>query len=982
MRTNLRNRTKLIALLLVVAAIFSPAIGLGKALAAAPAALPATPCFADVGGITCNLWAGAGTLALPGASVPVWGYSSTSGGPVEVPGPVLIVNQGDVVTVNLTNNLAVTTALLFQGQDMIPDTSGVAPGASKAYTFTASRPGTYLYEAGLIANGQYQVAMGMVGALVVRPSAAGQAYDSPDTAFNDEALVLLSEVDPALNNSANPAAFDMRNYKPRYWLINGKAYPDTAQIPATAGSALLLRYINAGIQPHSMALLGLEQRLIAVDGSPSTYVHRSVAETLSPGQTLDVLVNIPPATADGSRFPLYDGNLILNNNNQAGFGGMMTLIAVGTTPVITLDTIGPAVSGLTLTPAISSGGDITLNASVSDAAWGNNNVATAEFTIDSTAAAPTTLTAVDGTFDSPTEAVTGTVPVGALAAGQHTVYVRGQDSIGNWGPYNSAVFTLDTVGPTVSGVILTPRVTNGSVNVALSATANDSQSGGGNIAAAEYSIDGGAALPMNLNTTGSPIASLTASIPAGTVAGLGEGPHMVSVRAQDSRGNWGAFGTGALTLDLTGPSTGSLVAQPNPNNGQFPYSVNNPSMRVTAAFTDGAAKISTAEGFIDAVGANGTGFPFVPVDGLFNSPSEAGYVNIPLTTINLLTSGNHTLSVHAKDSAGNWGAFSAITLVIDRGAPAISGASASPNPTNTAASDNTSFTLSANVTDAVSNINRAEWFEGADPGLGNGVPIVIPTPATSLTLSATVDFVARNWSAGTHTLFIRARDAAGNWSPTISTTVNVVLPNAVFSDGFESGSFSAWNSVTGTNIAVNAASALSGGFGMQATLGGTAARYVTNLAPVADASYHARFYFNPHGALPANNNSATGMTIFSGHDTAGTAIFQVQFRRQNGGGGTYQVRLSVLRAGGTTNTNWFNISNAAHSIEIAWQSAGSASASLYTDGVLRQTLNNLNTSANLLDSVRLGPSAGLVNGASGTLYFDAFVSTRRTVIGP
>jgi len=108
----------------------------------------------------------------------------------------------------------------------------------------------------------------------------------------------------------------------------------------------------------------------------------------------------------------------------------------------------------------------------------------------------------------------------------------------------------------------------------------------------------------------------------------------------------------------------------------------------------------------------------------------------------------------------------------------------------------------------------------------------------------------------------------------------------------------------------------------------------------------------------------------------------VQVRRQNAGGGTYQVRLAVLRAGGTTTTSWYAISNAAHSVEIAWQSSTTASASLYTDGTLRQTLTGLNTSAYTLESVRLGPSAGLVGTASGTLYFDAFVSKRSSYVGP
>ena len=61
---------------------------------------------------------------------------------------------------------------------MVPDQTGVAAGGgTTSYTFTAGAPGTYLYEAGLIPGSQYQVAMGLYGALVVRPAGLpDQAY--------------------------------------------------------------------------------------------------------------------------------------------------------------------------------------------------------------------------------------------------------------------------------------------------------------------------------------------------------------------------------------------------------------------------------------------------------------------------------------------------------------------------------------------------------------------------------------------------------------------------------------------------------------------------------------------------------------------------------------------------------------------------------------------------------------------------------------
>jgi hypothetical protein len=163
---------------------------------------------------------------------------------------------------------------------------------------------------------------------------------------------------------------------------------------------------------------------------------------------------------------------------------------------------------------------------------------------------------------------------------------------------------------------------------------------------------------------------------------------------------------------------------------------------------------------------------------------------------------------------------------------------------------------------------------------------------------------------------------------------------------------------------------------MQATLGGgTAPGYVSDTSPTVEAYYHARFYFNPHGANPGSGQ----VTIFSGLNASNATLFQVQLRKS---GSNYQLRGAVLNKGTTTYTNWFTISNnAAHAVEIAWSSATSSFFQFYTDGALKQTLSNLNTAAYSVETVRLGPSAGLTGTTSGSLYFDSFVSTRSLLLG-
>ncbi len=701
-----------------------------------------------------DLYAMTGSTTLPnGASVPVWGYSDSASGTLSQPGgPVLYVNQGDVLSVTLHNvDIPENTALLFLGQSMIPDLSGVGIGGSKTYTFTASQAGTFLYEAGLIDNSQHQVGMGMYGALVVRPATAGQAYGA-STAFDEESVLVLSEIDPSLNNAADPAAFDMRNYHPRYWLINGKSYPQTDSVSTAAGHNVLLRYVNAGLQVHSMSVLGMRQSMIAIDGNPLNYAHTMVAESIGPGRTMDTIVTVPASAGDGSKFAVYEASFLQHNNNAAGFGGMFTFLNVSGTPP-TGDTTGPATSGVSLTTT-------SVSATISDAGRGDSNIAAAEFFIDTTGANGTG-TAMTGAFTSPVESVSGVI--NPALTGTHTVYVHGQDSAGNWGPFQSAVISNDTTGPTTSALSLSPASTNGTVNVTLSGTANDTASGGSNIATAEYTIDGGFASPMSVSPSGAKVASLSATISAATVNILAEGTHVIAIRSQDSLGNWGAPVNITLTVDKTGPATSGVSANPNPSNGLVGFNSSTPAIRVTASFSDTASNITAAEGFIDAVGANGTGFPFIATDGIFNSFAETGYADIPLTTIRTLSDGNHTLYVHSKDAAGNWGNTSSMTLTVDKTAPVITGVSLTPN---TAVFGAASITLNVSAND------------GSGVGVGSGQYWIDGTatpPAGATMFAGTSTAIGTSALAGgVHTVYVRMQDAVGNWSTVSSASLFVI----------------------------------------------------------------------------------------------------------------------------------------------------------------------------------------------------------------
>ncbi|RIK33327.1 MAG: hypothetical protein DCC55_35185, partial [Chloroflexi bacterium] len=299
-----------------------------------------TGAAAQAATVTVNLCASTGALSLPNSvNVPIWGFVDSGGGPCtpgqanSLPGPSLRAAAGDTVIINLTNALNTPTSIVIPGQ--LLTASGGAPGpftqeapangGTVTYSFTAT-PGAFLYESG--SDFDIQVAMGLYGALIVESATPGQAYTQPTSAFTNEAVLVLSEIDPNLN--ANPSGFNMLDYKPVYWLLNGKVYPDTAPVATAAGNTLLLRYLNAGFDNFSMTILGLHQRVIAKNSFELTNPFYAVAETIPAGETLDAVVAIPASPSTFS-FPLYNRNMYVTNNGS-GPGGMRTLIVEGAPP--------------------------------------------------------------------------------------------------------------------------------------------------------------------------------------------------------------------------------------------------------------------------------------------------------------------------------------------------------------------------------------------------------------------------------------------------------------------------------------------------------------------------------------------------------------------------------------------------------------------------------------------------------------------------
>jgi hypothetical protein len=187
-------------------------------------------------------------------------------------------------------------------------------------------------------------------------------------------------------------------------------------------------------------------------------------------------------------------------------------------------------------------------------------------------------------------------------------------------------------------------------------------------------------------------------------------------------------------------------------------------VRVAATFSDagsGNSNVAAGEGFIQTTGGDGTGFPFTATDGVFDEPSETGYADIPLTTINQLADGSYPIYVHGKDAVGTWGAMDVATLTIERVPPAIVSVNrADPTPT-TAASVSWTVTFS----EPVVGVTSANFALVAGGGLTGAAITSVTGTGDSRTVTATTGS-----GGGTLGLNLTSasgiRDIAGNALPT------------------------------------------------------------------------------------------------------------------------------------------------------------------------------------------------------------------------
>jgi FtsP/CotA-like multicopper oxidase with cupredoxin domain len=355
-------------------------------------------------------------LAAPGQTVYIFGFRDVTGlssdevlnlkGQAQHSAPLIYADEGEDVYVSLFNlgfimrpDLGDPHSVHWHGFrqaipyfDGVPNTSIAVPlDRQFTYFYRPHDPGTYMYHCHV--EDTEHVQMGMNGLLFVRPvqnqgslasdfMAKYPAYSGPEippgryayndllapgapgsTAYDREFSVFLSEIWAEAHwADAHIQLPEWTDYKPDWYLMNGRVYPDTLEagsdllanpfpdpaplvyqphssvISAHPGQKVLLRFASLGYEEQSMTLAGIPLRVVGKDatllrgrgGEDISYETNTIS--IGPGESFDAIFTAPAWSGSGTydTYLLYNRNLdrLRNADGVPGQGGQMTQVRI------------------------------------------------------------------------------------------------------------------------------------------------------------------------------------------------------------------------------------------------------------------------------------------------------------------------------------------------------------------------------------------------------------------------------------------------------------------------------------------------------------------------------------------------------------------------------------------------------------------------------------------------------------------------------
>ncbi len=259
---------------------------------------------------------------LPGIFIHAWGYNGST------PGPLIVVNPGDYVTIRVHNKLLEPTGIEWHGLDFPVLRNGgtecncgqlIDPGESYDYQFKIqSAPGTHMYHAH--SSFINQTMMGLVGGFIVQ---------KPVDIIDEDYFVMLSEF-KLLNMPSGFLAEGVYDIDPgshyfNFHTMNGKCYPMISPIEVKLGEQIRIRLANGFSNVHPIHLHGHQFLVTASDGNelPKTLMLKKNTLQIAAGECWDIEFN---ANNKGC-WPLHCAiPHHMSNNMIAKEGGLFTFV--------------------------------------------------------------------------------------------------------------------------------------------------------------------------------------------------------------------------------------------------------------------------------------------------------------------------------------------------------------------------------------------------------------------------------------------------------------------------------------------------------------------------------------------------------------------------------------------------------------------------------------------------------------------------------
>ena len=229
-----------------------------------------------------------------------------------VPAPEIHVEVGDMVRINLQNDLDESTDIHFHGIRVPNNMDGVdpftqpavPPGESFVYEFEALEPAVGIYHSHH--NAQEQIPNGLFGAFTIGEMPIPEYLQDKG----------YTKVDKKVNMVLNDAGTIGLS-------LNGKSFPATEPYTLRIGEVMQVNYMNEGLTAHPMHMHQPMGWIIAKDGIPMDFPMPADTINVAPGERYTVLYK-------GTDIGVWAWHchILTHAESSTGMFGMVTAVIV------------------------------------------------------------------------------------------------------------------------------------------------------------------------------------------------------------------------------------------------------------------------------------------------------------------------------------------------------------------------------------------------------------------------------------------------------------------------------------------------------------------------------------------------------------------------------------------------------------------------------------------------------------------------------